>query len=524
MNDNPEGTPNPLNSAPGAVSPASFAEPAATGPAPISETKPTQITITEPEPAAEPAPTAEPEMANPVPVTKPIATRPATATGPDPMMRPRGNNNFGASGVKEDPDGKIPFDEITEEIVASSVITPAPDNFVVKDSVVGSKGSKKKPLIIGAIALIMIAIICAAAAIAILVVNNTGTGDRVTKAIEKLINGETPNIINAKGTISSIPSADFGTAYSIDLDGTFNLATSESEVSAEVSAAIGDDIHAVITVDEIRDEEGDTFFKIAGLNSLVTPTLKTNDCIGGEEGTDGCAPVTLETENVTNCIGGGTETNCITDVEEISTSTTTGLFSLYGKLFDTINDQWILVSGDLQESLEGLNIFNNSSACLLNATKTLPEYSKNIASSYKNNQFITYSTNNLEISKKKDTLYRLGYDADKLASFINSLSNSGFMNELNACMGNSATNINVSADAIKEIFANFPAVYVEIDDNDNFTRVYFESDMTIMDGNVADVTADFSISYPGKLQIETPDSYIGISTIMNNALVNLLEQ
>ena len=565
MNDNPEGTPNPLNPA---MDAGNGAEAAGTGALdfveteltaePVGETTPTKVTIeeTKAEEAVEPASFAQPaatgpapissampEMAKPAPTSAMPEIKTASAStkfnGPvvDPMMRPRENNNFDTLDVRKDPEGEIPFDEITEDIVTSSITTKTPTDFVAKDSIVESSTNKKKPLIIGAIILIMIAVICGAAAIAIFAFNSNG-GDRVPKAIVKLLNGETSNIINVKGTItmdSNVDDVSDGssiiTSYIIDFDGTFDAVSSVNKVSADINGEFISGKEATISVNELRDEAGDIFFKINGLKTLISdrPIVtidNSTDCVG-MEGMDSCVTTTTTTNTTTNtatnCVDGDPYTNCGPSEETTQTISTLDILSLYSGLFEAVDNQWILVSGDFSEEMEGLNIFGNSSACIVNAMSTLPEYSKNLASTYNANQFITYSTNNLGISKKKDELYRIGFDADKLASFINALSTKGFMNELNACTGNVATNSTVTSEMVEKVLANFPAVYVEIDNNNNFTRVYFKANTTMNDAATT-VVADLAISYPAKVEITAPESYVDMSTLLNNAMVNLLDQ
>lgn len=554
MNDNPEGTPNPLNPAVDAgngaeatgtgaldfvetelasesieettptkttveesnlietVKPASFAEPASTGPVPISSAMPKM---------AKPAPdSAMPEMKTVSPSSR--FNSPAI----DPMMRPRGNNNSNILNTKEDMNDKIPFDEVTEDIVASSIPTNQPAaNFVAKDSIVGSSRNKKKPFIIAAIIFIIIAILCGTAAVAMFVLKNNGSGDRVSKAVAKLLNGETSNIINAKGNISISSDTAPVSFYNIEFDGTFDTATSMNKVSANVNGELMNGAEAAITIDELQDKDGDVFFKIGGLTSLMNqPALMvdtTTDCVNGGDEVD-CVKETT-TETTTNCLDGDPYTNCGSSESSESVSTQ-NILSLYSGMFEAIDDQWILASSDFSEEMEGLSLFNNSSACIVNTISALSKYGKKLADSYRENQFITYSTDNLEISKKKDALYKIGFDADKLASFINSLSNKGFMNELNACVGNIAINTDVTGEMVQSVLGNFPTVYVEVDDNNNFTRAYFKSEAKSDDGAPTTVIADLAISYPSKIEITQPESYVDMSTLLSNAMVDLLDQ
>lgn len=521
MNENPEGTPNPLNPAPGtgeemaAGTGLDFVETEQTSEVmadpevsnvPEEPSVPEALTVPEaptvPETPAEPEVPAAPEMPDtelgevkdsnfkvePASFAEAaesvsIETTPAAPEGPiDPVMQPVSQNNFDTLGMEDTTVKEETFTRVetpaTPVPISSAPITETPE-LVAKDSIVepAHGGGKKKVLIIGAIVLLIIAIICGAAAAAIMLVGNN-TGDRVSKAINKILDGEMPTIVSAQGTINSVANADtdstaayqdFITSYNIDFNGTFDIAHSTNTVSAKVNAEISTGDKVSIGIDELENKDGEVFFKIRGLDTL--------------EGNP--------------------------------------LLAAFSAVTEAINDEWILVTGDFTENMEGLDVFDNSSTCLINAFKTLPTYGKDIVKKYQAADFINYSTDKLEISKKKNPLYKLTFDSDKLTNFVNSLSNNGFVNELNACAGNTATNEDVALEMIENILKGMPAIYVEIDDNYNFTRVYFK--VTAGEGeNTTTTTADLSLSYPAKLDVEAPDDYIDMSTLVNNLLTSMM--
>lgn len=485
MDGEPAGTPNPLNPAVNGgdgvkttnMEEFSFAETKTTPNA--SETlAENSVLIDNVKPASFAEPAAMQTVSTNTPTTDTMPTQPMT----DPIMKPRDVNS---------------------------------DNFVLKDSVVSDGKNKKKPFIIGAIIFIIIAIICGAAAIAIFVVGSN-SNDRVAKAIEKVLTGKAPNIIEANGSINfTAPAGQTSqvTAYNLNFNGIFNVNSFENKVTAKVIGEVSGGDEVEVEINEITDKDGDTFFKLSGLGAILSKTTleaatvntALTDCV------DGDTKCETEVEVMTNCDDGDPLTNCGSTQPDYPL----GALSMYSGMFDAIDDQWILVSGDFSEEMGQLQIFDNSSACLVNAFRTLPQYGKNIASLYNSNQFITYSTDNLEISKKKDPLYRLGFNAEKLAAFINGLSNSGFVNELNACTDNLAINYNVNAGMIEQILNFLPTIYVEVDNNDNFSRVYFKADET--------ATADLTLSYPAKLELTLPDSYVDMSTLLNNAMTDFLK-
>lgn len=540
MNENPEGTPNPLNPAPSGANLHS-APRTRQDDLTMGTGKPSNIGMTsEPvEPASFTMPTehsnentptasAMPEMKKATPVSampdiavaKPPVHHQHSVV--DPMMRPVSHRNpnekidieVGSATEFDTGDDSgsfeslsmedVSIDELNNQMVEAS--RPETSNLVAKDSVVEPAGGRKskKPFIIGAIVLLMVAIICGAAAVAIVMVGNNN--DRVSKAVDKLLNGEISNIVKLDGAINAVSDTEVDTSgptlslaaktTSIDFDGTFDIKSSMNEVSAEVDAELSNGKKISIGVEEMRNKSGNVFFKISGLESIYENAMVLND-------------------TSTN-----TSTSTTTQEGTVSTSSTStsDLVAMFAGLFEAMNDEWILVSDDFSGKMTGLQVFDNSTTCLINAFGTLPQYAKDIASKYKANPFITYSTDKLSINKKKNALYRLGINNDKLAAFTNSIGNNGFINELNACAGNLSTNGTTSQNMIGDIFRNFPTMYAEIDDNNNFTRVYFETD-----ANSQSITADLDISYPNKLDVTEPDSYIEMSTLLNNVTTNLLK-
>lgn len=512
MNENPEGTPNPLNPAPGTGD-----EMAAGTGLDFVETEQTSEVISEPEAPKAPEMPEIPET----PVVSEIPEIPETPVMPeaelgeiqeapnkispasftesaesikvetnmaepekpiDPVMQPVSHNNFDTLGMNDSKD-EVPVEEIKEETftrmetpvedipVSATPISNTPE-LVAKDSIVepAGGGNKKKVLIIGAIVLLLVAIICGATAVAIMMVGNSSSGDRVSKAIEKLINGGMPSIVSVQGTINSFSNVDDAdiSSFNIDFNGTFDTAYNTNSVSAKINTELSSGDKVTIGVDELENKDGDVFFKVRGLD-----TIKNNP-----------------------------------------------LVSAFSGVIETIDDEWILTSGDFAENMEGLEIFDNSSTCLIGALGTLPKYSKDIAKKYEANQFINYSTDKLEISKKKNPLYRITIDSDKLTAFINSLSNNGFVNELNACVDNVATNENVALNMIEGVFMSFPTIYVEINDDYDFTRVYFKAN-TGDEASSMTTTADLALSYPSKLEIAEPEEYMNMTTLVNTLVYNV---
>ena len=93
---------------------------------------------------------------------------------------------------------------------------------------------------------------------------------------------------------------------------------------------------------------------------------------------------------------------------------------------------------------------------------------------------------------------------------------------MNACADNTATNTGANSSLIKEIFNNFPTIYTEIDDNNNFTRFYFTT-TTEVEGVSTTINADINLIYPADLKVTEPDDYIDMSVLLSGVMGNVVE-
>ena len=347
----------------------------------------------------------------------------------------------------------------------------------------------------------MTALVCGVAALIIFVFPKSD--DRMAVAINRVLDGNMSSIINAKGNIT-ISSDDIDTQFSqlsIDLDATIDtksaMQKADATITADLAASLASKSSLEFDISEIGTKNGTKYIKLNNVvNALneVMPSLVTN-----------MSSVTVNGLTIDNSSALAQQNSNVTD-----TMTT------MVNLFQTFDGKWIMIpntsSGiEFTEGLDGMGIFGNQTACLTNVLIAIPTYGNDLVSKYKNNQFITYTTEGVAIAKKHDTLYRLGFDDTKFAAFINSLPNSGFTNALNACAGNSATNQPVSAAEIAKIFSGYPDLYVEVDDKGNITRVYFS---TKLSGGLSVVKADFSLSYPSELKITEPSEYLDLNNIV----------
>ena len=255
MNENPEGTPNPLN------------------PNPVPEPEPTPTT---PDLAPEPQPMPEPMPTDPIiesmaePEEKPMSSSEA------PMMNPTEES---ANNMVQTPK------QTTEDNTSTSEAEPKE-----------KKKSQKKMWIIIAVVAVLVAIGCAVAAIAI--INPFQKEDVVSNAITRLLNGETPKNVAMSGVVNFVTDDEDSeiTALKLDLDSQIASAYKTGSVSATLTVAFKDESELSFNVEEVTVADGDLYLQIDGLSeSLNDLYFSETTC---EDDATNCEILDMPTEGV----------------------------------------------------------------------------------------------------------------------------------------------------------------------------------------------------------------------------------
>lgn len=317
------------------------------------------------------------------------------------------------------------------------------------------KKKSKKKLIIGIICAVAGVGIIAGGAVAIAnVVMNQG--DAVTRAISKLARGDGAKFFHIDGRVwvdglaigISKPPVDI---Y-LDYDATFGT---DSTRGGEGSATLTVSPYASAPAElgfsaKIVPDDG-YYVKITGMNNIPRMFALTVGDI-----------IKLDLESAAKPIL---------------------------SIVSTYDDKWLSVSQSTLEQLtkSASTSSNEAFQCIVSTVKRLPSYSDEIISYYKKNPYITSSTDNLGIiedptfkqglgnTEESNTIYRLGVDAKKFVDFVNEVEDSQFVKDILACTGRPESSVDADEITVEKVESllsenTSTAVYVEIDDNDNFTR------------------------------------------------------
>lgn len=328
------------------------------------------------------------------------------------------------------------------------------------------KNFKKKSLIIGGIIAAFLAVGCGIVA-ALLLLNHRE--DPVSMAVQKLMEGGYSKNLTINGTVDiniKDNSSDI-TSLGFRFDSQVVGGSAVNSTNATVIAVLKNLSKPIeISVGEVYSNAGDLYLKVDDLRKS-----KVVDCQSGS------------------------------DCEVIDYST-----SILASLDDTlevIDGKWIKIpSGDsnqLFKDVDGSGALNCAASFVGNVNNDI----NSLATIYKNNSFAFSSEENIPIARKDSPVYRVMIDSERFTNFTKSAQELSTIDNLLACVGYDGRSFYI--DSMK----NLPPLYVEVDEQYQFTRLYFEYD----DDNIA-LTADLGLDYPDKPVITEPVEYQDYNIIL----------
>ena len=451
MDQNTKGTPSPLNQAPKTVGQTN--RPTQTVPVSVSTPKT--------------APVARPMKQTVAPAAQPVRQAPA------PAARPIGQT---ATPVAEPvaPEAR-PMEQ-----------APAADG--------APRSSKKKTgLIIAGVVALFLAIGCGVAATLLLL--NPG-GDPVATAVQRLMSGESGSKLAVNGTINGTFGDDSMVSdLNITLDGKADLMAKISSANIGISARLaGNDEALSINAEEISTGDGDLFIKLDNLSEAIENYGK---------GLNSSEPTT---QIIEDCDLENAE-DCMVDVTTMDSGSAVDI-SQYAVLFELFENKWFRISAD-DLTGDDLDMDTDTVQCLNTLYEDIKNSANSLSGVYKDYPFITSSTENITIAKRQNPIYRVIIDGENLANYLKVANDLPAMDSFRACAG--AQNAEIDTEEIKNAIAEMPELYVEVDNNRNFTRLYTE--FTI-DGLDADITLDLNFSYPESVNVSEPTEYENFSDFM----------
>ncbi len=440
-----------------------------------------------------------PNPLNPTPSTEPTPTPEPT---PEPAPEPK-------VGLETEPVTKVESEGVVEiETAHEAAMNPSPLDRPMEQAqpeVTEQPKKKKTGLIIGILVALLIATGCGVAAL-LLFMNNDD--DAVAKAIDKLINGNLPTNTVVDGTIDVAlnDSKSAITNLKLDLNSELVVGSMINSTTAKLSVEAKNRETITAELNEIYGTDGDLYLKIDGVSDLVENSSLFDALFN--------AGTTSATELEDNCspMGAGEETNCLSEsvIENVVVEESNNdMMEMYATAIKMFEEQWFRISVDELEDLTSETTSQDSLSCVADLIKGANQNSNSLSSNYSKNPFIVSTNKDLPVVSKANPIYAISIDNEKFTNFVDSIKDSETLDEFYSCVGYKAANIDT--EELIETINSLPTLYVEIDKDYNFTRLYFT--YYIEDG-AATATVDLGFSYPTNVNISEPTEYKDLSSAL----------
>ena len=389
---------------------------------------------------------------------------------------------------------------------------------------------KKTGLIVGAI---VAAVLLCGGIIAAIIALSGNKGDAVAQALKKLTDGNIPANVAVDGTINIVPKSNNSMITGLSVAVKSEAATKSmlNSTSVKLTATFQEGETASFEVDEMYASNGDLYLKVDGLADAIRDysnlsAITTNgssleegeaDCVEDEDGVVDCEVEELET----NCVG-SEDMNC---EEEVTTTTIVAdddvldVMEEFAGVAEYLDGEWLRISTEeLSQMTSGMSS-DNEAACLMNLVSDANQNNNSLAGAYSSNPFIASTTEGVTVASKSGSpVYKVTFDSEKLEGFVNAVQESEVVRNYYSCMGSNGAKINTNE--LKSELSKLPDLYVEVDNDYNFTRFYFTMDAA---ENQATVTTDFGLSYPVNINVAEPAEYTDLTDLIQEIMSGMTQ-
>ncbi len=455
---------------------------------------------------------------------------------PNPGLGARPNPNPRPGTLDANPSG--PAMPTASPASVSPVEMPASPDTVV-EPMAPAGGKKKTGLVVGILVALFLAVGCGVAAV--LLSMNQNAGDPVAAAVNKIMTGKAPENVAAKGTINVAIDSDDSivTNLKVDLDAEVITSSLINSSKATLTATLKNGGEVKVDVNEMRAADGDLYLKVDGLiEALKNPKLiramvygvesddDVLDCTGDDE--DCVKEVDVDEEAVVEDEGleeGGAyfeeevalEESTLDD-DELEESILTEYTEYLTKSYSGIDGEWLRISMD---EITEMTKDSDTTECASNLISDLNSNRNTFAEIYNKNAFIGSAAGEVTVAKKTDPIYQVAFDKEKLADFMADLDSSDVIKNFNECQtknNEETVSIVENQDDIMDALSEMPAIYVEVNKDNNITRFY-----TSASAEGTSVTIDLDFSYPTNVNVTEPEEYKELTEVIQKLFMTVYE-
>lgn len=401
-----------------------------------------------------------------------------------------------AKEAAEAPAAEKPAEASTE--VASTTEAAAETSATAETKPTTESEPKSKKGLIAGLIIGALAIAGGGAAAAILLLG--GNGGTIDGAMEKIASGKFAENINATGDVNIAILSEGTPIKSVNLSLNSTLAPKTLVNSSTVDVTLTNSLNntASIKLEDIVTADHDIYVKMSGLVDLLenadfmTVFLPEYvvDCLNGEA--SALDSLRCKSQGIDDSMSVADYISDYVNDSEIMASA------------ELIDNEWLMFSHNKIEQLLKSSMDDSKTECVNN----LKDYFEGgeIVNYYKASPFVKANTEVKGITKKAFPVQKLSIDAENLTKFFNAVINSAEVQDSMKCFGLTTTtsSMSISENNVKELLNDVPGIYVEIDNNNNFTRLLTD---TIEAPNYFTTDVDFTFNYPATFTVNAPSDY-----------------
>ena len=181
------------------------------------------------------------------------------------------------------------------------------------------------------------------------------------------------------------------------------------------------------------------------------------------------------------------------------------------QLIDKTDNQWLLMTQEyIEDSLGSQNMTSGIANVkpLICASSLFSDFGKNsnsLVELYKKHPFIGSTQQGISIASKKNPLYKIVLDETSFLAFFEDFGDTEPAKNFAQCMGVKSLALDAEdKEELGDFLKALPDVYLEIDENYDITRLYFEASPDFAE---IEAKADFDFTSPAEINIAEPTEY-----------------
>lgn len=384
------------------------------------------------------------------------------------------------------------------------------------EPVVEPPKKKKTGLILGVV-FGAIALVLAVVLVILMMMNNS---DPVAKAVNRVMLGQAPSNVAMDGKIEISTNSDSVGALSatIDLKSQGSISSLINTTSAEVNLNFKELGDMKFSIEELYPSNDDLYIKV---NDIVAALTRFNEISEAyyntvsviEEG----AVVEEDAEEIpedynsepidSELVVDGVVYTGASDMASVS-NILTGI----GGMLEQFDGKWIKVSlSDLKELVNGS--VDVDIDCPVELVSDIKNSNNILSQIYVKNSFVFSTTKDVALAGKNGEVYQVVFDSEKMDAFMNEVNSTNFASNYKDCI-QSDEDVFGLAD-----LGALPSVYVELDNDYNFTRFYTTTNLD-EDGETT-LTADINFTYPTNINVSEPEGTVDFMEIVRMFVAGL---